>query len=66
MLVGIKEIHHECGKIKRGVLKNFLNKEGKNKINYTRYIFLKERGNEETNKNDIYQIIATTKLICPF
>ena len=42
-----------------GVLKNFLNKEGKNKINYTRYIFLKERGNEETNKNDIYQIIAT-------
>ena len=58
----------------RGVLKNFLNKEGKNKVNYTRYIFLKERGkikqrpifpssNEETKNEtwnlDIYQIIAT-------
>ena len=45
-----------------GVLKNFLNKEGKNKINYTRYIFLKERGNEETNKNDIYQIATCSHL----
>ena len=30
-----------------GVLKNFLNKEGKNKVSYTRYIFLKERGKKK-------------------
>ena len=30
-----------------GVLKNFLNKEGKNKINYTGHIFLKERGKKK-------------------
>ena len=32
-----------------GVLKNFLNKEGKNKINYTGHIFLKERGKKKNS-----------------
>ena len=33
-----------------GVLKNFLNKEGKNKVSYTRYIFLKERGKKNSDQ----------------
>ena len=33
----------------RGVPNNFLNKECKNKINYTRYIFLKENKDQFPN-----------------
>ena len=52
MLVGIIEIYHECEKIEHyvtGVLKNFLNKKGKNEVNYTRYIFLKKKEKTATN-----------------
>ena len=48
-----------------GVLKNFLNKEDKNKVNYTRYIFLKERG--EKNSDQFSQLRMRKlrmKLLC--
>ena len=67
MFVGITEIYYECGKIEHyvmGVLKNFLNKKGKNKVNYKRFIFIKKKKKNSDQFSQVRMSRLRMKLLC--